>query len=308
MTRRSVRRRVLLVKVACFVLPAVAIVGLMHFMLPVLKEEYDLRRFGSDRDTVQIDTDHFRLYTKHSEKYASDLGEGLERFYAAFVSEEGSRYGIEAGEERALVYVFRDKGELARWSRREYHDPLTNNGGFYSPGRREIAIIARGEDLGEDLLSGYHEAIHMAFDVHLKGLSPWASEGLAVYYGDAVTWDMGRPVWGSPPNRAVGGLALALETDDDRPVLNRLLEARSADFSSEGNHFFYAGSYLLVHYLLGGESGSLAGGFLDYLRGDRGRASSGDRLQRFSSSLGIEPDDLERNWRRYREGLLGRSG
>ncbi|MBI4615501.1 MAG: hypothetical protein HY720_17925 [Planctomycetes bacterium] len=313
MGRVTFRGKILALKVLCFGGPFLVLLALLNAFFPALKEEYDLRRFGSRAGTVTVDGVHFRLYTELPLAYARELAAGLDRFYGGFVAGYGGRFHLEPGEEKALVYVFRDKEELEKWSRREFHRPMTNNGGFYDPEKREIGIVAGGEELEEDLVSGFHEAVHMAFDAGpgpraRKALSPWLSEGLAVYFGDGVTFAPGSLEWRGEAGRRIAGLIgrirSEIEESNSPAILSRLISAEPSSFLGPDNEFYYAASYLLVHFLLhaeGGSSGKRLDGLYEMERREGALYRHPEKIFR---ALGGDEKALERGWRRHARHLL----
>ncbi len=310
MPRSRLRQNMLLLKAVVFGLPILAILVALRLALPGLKQQYDLTRFSSD--AIEVERTHFRLYTRHEATWGHQLADGIESFFVAFLEENGARFQLEVGEEKALVYAFSSKEELEKWSKREFHDPMVNNGGFYSPGKREIGIIAHGHDLEEDLSSAYHEAVHMAFDIGLgpnpsTELSTWLNEGLAVYFGDGVIRSDRSYSWGScsPPEvrRLVVAVSEAIDANESKPLLRRVLAADMKAFTSEGNTFYYGAGYLLVHFLMAGEDGVHRNRFLEFYELERTKGSQSGRPEIFHRKIGLDAEELERRWRRYVQQL-----
>lgn len=306
MPASRLRRKMLLLKGAVFGVPLLGILVGLRLALPGLKEQYDLTRFSSD--AVELQRTHFRLYTHHEPTYGHQLADGIEAFFVAFLEAYGQEFHLAIGDETSLVYAFSSQEELEKWSKREFHDPMVNNGGFYSPGKREIGIVARGEDLAQDLSSAYHEAVHMAFDIGLgtsveSSLSPWLNEGLAVYFGDGVVRSNGSFSWGSCSPHEVRRLVIlvgdALEANASKPVLRSVVGADMKKFTGDDNTFFYGASYLLVHFLMHGEDGAHRKRLFDYYELESERGPQGSRPEVFHRAIGLDPEELERRWRRH---------
>jgi hypothetical protein len=156
-----------------------------------------------------------------------------------------------------------------------------------------------------------HELTHL---LNRRGigpaLPPWLEEGLASDLSVAKIDDLGRLLPGTLGGETlrmgeslfhVGGLAEVRGLRDAFEVggvtsFEELTELDSeAFYAAERVHLHYSLSLFWVHYLLSGESGSLAGGFRSFLAAlARGETLTGDLLL---EHLGADWDELERDFR-----------
>ena len=153
--------------------------------------------------------------------------------------------------------------------------------------------------------------------------SLWVSEGLASYFG--LTY---RDATGSFRAGAVGGKSIELLKDvkgggkESRAVLQNAKSAfkspRGKDgslvdsvlgvedpgrFYGENAAMYYSVSWLVVHYLLHGENGSLAGRFMRYLQLESRGEGGADALY---AVLELGPAELNAATAKYLRGLKSR--
>jgi hypothetical protein len=178
-----------------------------------------------------------------------------------------------------------------------------------------------GNVLGDTLV---HEAAHQLIGKRLyrgNEESLWVSEGLASYFGYTL-----QDADGTFRPGALGGKSAVLLRDAARPAasapaarldayrrelqrgemesLEDLVNITTPErFYGEGVEDRYTAAWLLVHYLLHGEGGALADGFVAYLRDDAAGRGGGTRL---FAALGRNPVELEAGFRAYVKGLKKR--
>ncbi|HXI01842.1 MAG TPA: DUF1570 domain-containing protein, partial [Candidatus Saccharimonadales bacterium] len=198
--------------------------------------------------------------------------------------------------------------------------------GHYRPGYNVIAIHSDAVDPGD--LPGVisHEAAHqlildLLYGPKPKAMSRWVNEGLASYFGFTRMDKHGEFHDGEIGGQEVQNLrdVPAGRAKEPRARLDRFRklagkaepgfvddlvreEMQSAFYSDDVNDR-YSAAWLLVHFLLHGEDGRLAGPFREYIsmeaRGEVGADA-------FYKTIGVDPAKLEAELTAYVKKLKAR--
>ena len=194
---------------------------------------------------IEIQTDHFHLYSSASEDRTRDVVVALEQFRAVLDQVIPGQSDEET--DRTTVFVFGSTGSYGPYNLRTPSGEPSVASGFCarSPYGYTIAIDATPGRSYRQLI--YHEYVHYLLFKRFPGLPIWLHEGLAEYFSTLSLDDDGARV-GFAPQRHVDWLRT-----HEAPMAYSLLSAtaESVNYSEiERAGPFYAGSWLLAHYLL----------------------------------------------------------
>lgn len=149
---------------------------------------------------------------------------------------------------RIPIWFCKNHEELMQHGWETLRQDLTNNGGFYDPLNRRIAIVSRrGVEADEDSL--FHEMTHAILDLGTTGdpqWSAWLNEGLAQYFEGSVY----NQKLGQLDSPSVHIVKTMVDNEARFIPLARLIESSESPFTSDENAFYYAESHLLVTYLM----------------------------------------------------------
>jgi tetratricopeptide (TPR) repeat protein len=206
---------------------------------------------SEDTRWVEVRTDHFHFYSSASEDRTRDVAVALEQFRA--VLDQFIPGQAEERADRTTVFVFGSTDSYVPYNVRTPSGEPSPASGFcaQSPYGYTIAIDATPGRSYRQLI--YHEYVHYLLFQRFPGIPIWLHEGLAEYFS-TLTLDDGEARVGFAPQNHVDWLLT-----NDAPQAYSLLSAtaESVNFSEiERAGPFYAGSWLLTHYLLhdaGGE-------------------------------------------------------
>jgi hypothetical protein len=200
----------------------------------------------------------------HARAGAALLDRALEDVVAA-----GAGFGLRAPA-RTVRLMLLEPGDFHGYSGVAVNDELAWNGGFFDPGRLEIALSA-GHD---EALGLRHEGTHLLFSIASRsGLSSWLSEGLACYFEHRGL-----------PRRPVAG---ALAVSD-------VIGASGKDFASAANAAAYRDAELLVTWLLDAAGPDVRGAFVRHVRLEMEEGPLGSSPSDFAKSVvGVEPAALD---------------
>src|SRR3712207_1833375 len=194
---------------------------------------------------------HYTVAGQAAERDLLRVAARLERYRAAF-----SRLLPEGHFDRTvptLVILFRDDASYAPFKPVYRGRVETNVAGYFQPGNEvnyiTMTLGADGPDGGSTLL---HEYVHLLVNNYFRTAPLWLKEGLAEFYSTARISSDGRKVTlGTAPASRVRALRHA-------PALLPLGELFAVDQQSphysepEKRALYYAQSWALVHYMLGG--------------------------------------------------------
>jgi tetratricopeptide (TPR) repeat protein len=253
---------------------------------------------------TEASSEHFALMTNAGEGRAAALLDTAERF--RYVLSQVLPELRLFTREPARIYGFRDLASLDSFL------PPTDEGGprisgYFRTGATGAVIVLdleNGPGAYERVL--FHEYAHLALSLDERGGLPlWFEEGLSEFYAGTRLGADDAEI-GVPDSRLLNVFS-RLSRRDILP-LEEVLRARDGARwleSRETGAFFYAESWVLVHYLL---AGSPEEGARTRLARFLARSSDGaDPVESFRESFGIEPAAMEAVLRRYvDEGRLPR--
>lgn len=265
----------------------------------------------SDRHFDALVTEHYRLQTDDIRLLLDETGTLFESFQAFFERFWDGRLELGAGdEEPTRVFLLRSFYKYNQLLRGDFRRIEVRPKGHYVRAF-DVIVAHTGADLPQQLPDALvHETAHRLIERRLlRGGPPslWVSEGLASYFGytyrdrdgefreGVVGGKSIRLVRDSAPGQSREGIdrlrgfkraASGLESD----FVERLVAIRDpAEFYGPRAELYYAGSWLLVHFLLHGEEGRYAEAFARYLTLDAAGAGP-DALYR---ELGAGPQQLQ---------------
>ncbi len=264
-----------------------------------------------DRHYNTRSTDHYRVQTDDIRLLIDETGDLLESFHAFFEEFWTGRVELADEEETSRVFLFRSFYKYNQLLQGDFRRASIRPKGHYL---RAFDVIAThsAADLPQQLPDALvHEAAHQLVERRLYpgGLpSLWVSEGLASYFGYTYRSKDGTFVPG-----VVGGKSIRLIRDtppgQSKEGIDRLRRfRREAGELGAGNfvddlisirdpgQFYgadvdlnYAGSWLLVHFLLHGDDGRYRAAFVRYLSLDAQGAGPDVLYQ----TLEVDPQELQ---------------
>ena len=285
----------------------------------------DADRLIRDRNYDSKTSDHYRVQTDDPRLNPAAASRLLESFRSYFETFWADRMELLEYTDVSRIFLF--------YSYFKYNQLLTGrkrfdefrSSGHYRPYYDVVVIhtdaVASGEL--EDTL--VHEAAHQLVGKRLYASGAeqahWVAEGMAAYFGFTAQDAHGNfqpGAIGAKGHSVVRGQSRAPQTVGNRRLqdfrrLARREEAPSvvdlvaiadpAVFYGEGLQERYTAAWLLVHYLLHGEDGGLAPGFVRFLESDAAGPSVPADLY---AALARTPDQLELGFRAYVLGLKNR--
>lgn len=207
---------------------------------------------SEDMRWIEVRTEHFHLYSSASEDRARDVATALEQFRA--VLDQFIPGQSDEQTDRTTAFVFGSTDSYGPYNVRTPSGEASAASGFcaQSPYGYTIAIDATPGRSYRPLI--YHEYVHYLLFQRFPGLPIWLHEGLAEYFS-TLSIDDGKARVGFAPQNHVDWL-LTNEAPEAYSLLSATAE--TVNYSEiERAGPFYAGSWLLAHYLLhdaGGES------------------------------------------------------
>ncbi len=229
----------------------------------------------------------YTIYFTEGETDPGDAAKTLETFVVHIVGRYGEVLGMERLDPTTSglkVYLLSSSDALEKFGLQRMNRDLANNGGYFLPAKREIALVLTGNRANDDR-GLRHEMMHalMNFSAPEAPWPNWFSEGMASFFeyssGEGEEWRPG----GGPRDRPPAEETLPLKT---------LLHAGGGDFTSGNNHLFYRSAQMLVEFLFTERRTQL---FVFY-----GRLRDGRGPDAFAETFGNQAD-LERAWRVYLE-------
>jgi Flp pilus assembly protein TadD len=163
-------------------------------------------------------------------------------------------------------------------------------GGTYLPGTDQHLLTVSTDKPASDWQALFHEYTHLVIQQTLRQVPPWFDEGLAEFHATVVFGGNGRR---AEVGRAHEAHLRLLRREPMLPVLELLATTRDDALYNEGDRrgMFYAQSWLLVHYLLGGDGSraTSAFGYLDEIQRGATVEQALDRALRTTPAL-LEKD------------------
>ena len=199
----------------------------------------------------ELETDHFVLLSGTMPERTQDIATALERFRASLVELMPEVGIVETA--KARVYIFGSKATVHPYNLRLPNGEPGSAGGY-------CVRSAMGYYIGIDATPGYlwrpavyHEYTHLLMFSRYPGLPLWLHEGIAEYFSTLLI-DEGRLRVGFAPEKHLEWLR-----EHAPPLPGQLFTMREDDpeyHEQERAGAFYAGSWLLTHYLLHDGAGS----------------------------------------------------
>lgn len=194
---------------------------------------------------IEVRSDHFRFFSSASEDRTHDIVAALEQFRTVLDQLMPGRSVEDT--EMTTVFVFGSNDSYGPYNLRTASGEPSAAAGFCarSPYGYTIAINATPGRSYRQMI--YHEYVHHLLFQRFPGTPIWLHEGLAEYFS-TLTLDDGQTRIGFAPQRHVDWLRT-----NEAPAAYVLLgaTAESVKYSEiERAGPFYAGSWLLAHYLL----------------------------------------------------------
>lgn len=280
-----------------------------------------------DRNHRAANGTHYRVQTDDPRLDARAAVALLEGFRSWFDEYWGDRLALAPYEQTSRVFMFYSFYKFNRLLEGDFRFRDVRPKGHYGSLFDVITLHTDAdgpEVLGDALV---HEAAHQLVDrrLYASGHIPslWLSEGLASYFGYTRMDETGTFLPGEIGGKATelirgvrgksGESRSRLKTlrrlfgsadSDAAPIVERVLSIEDPNrFYGENAQQNYGVSWLLVHYLLHGDDGAHADGFLRYLRGETSGRRGPDELYR---SIGIDAGELERRLARYLKRVKAR--
>jgi len=296
------------------ILGLLTVVVLLRSLLPPLADRLHAIRVGGD--VTLLEADFGKIFSRVPLVVAQRLEEELSRFLSSFLRTAAQDFDlsrVEVGELGLTIDLWESQEELARYYQSIHRDDFSNNGGYYDPSSRTIALVA-GADYDSLRRAVFHEATHLIFDLFASGrggrFPRWLGEGLAVYFEGAVVEGGEVRVGGrealTPELVALARLArhghgLGEGPGPELPDLDDLLASEPQNFRSETNVLYYAQSAFLVHFLLEEAGPDVRQAFLDLCRRPEVRTRTTRSLAR---ALHLAPEELEGSFSAFLGNLL----
>ncbi|MBX3354546.1 MAG: DUF1570 domain-containing protein [Phycisphaeraceae bacterium] len=209
------------------------------------------------------------------------------------------------GQEHLTVYMFASPQDYRDTLRTRFGVNAAGSGGMFFVGPRGSGLAFFTGDLPRTRIEhvirheGFHQVAHSYFEGNLP---PWANEGLAEYFGEAVVVD-GTVIEGQVTPRTVSRVKALIDNEQVIPFA-QLLARDSRTWNSAvttggaSNQYLQAAS--MVQFLLWGEGGRLSSNFSAYLRHlNDGR----DSVSAFRMAFGGTDDrvlaEFEQRWRSF---------
>jgi hypothetical protein len=259
--------------------PVVLVVGILNLVGPGVRTARLASHLPDGYEVLRDDLPDYVIYGRPGSETASRAGEILSRFTRAVLDGYGEMFGLTPPDSRFLVVVFASHDDLAEYGRDHLGADFERNGGFYLPANRTLAVIDQGSF--EDLIRAlFHEGTHLLLDTWVRGeghdWSLWLNEGLATWFEESSIRGE-RVRLGGVGERTRTQLLGALAEGKWIPVPD-LLAADPEDFRSEGNYLYYAGSCLLVDFLIRRERRAFAEYFAEERKSGPVRPGAFERI------------------------------
>lgn len=210
------------------------------------------RQVEGEAPWLRIDGDEVTVLTNAEAERGLEIAAALQRFRAVF-SRLAPALELNSPAPTTLL-AFRDRQSYAPYKTVADRGSSRILGQFISHPSGNYLTLDAGTELVSSLSVIHHEYVHYFVRHNFPGVPLWFNEGLAEYYSTFASDDEGVHLGGAV-DRHLAWLRRQGELD--------LSDILAADTRSESYHApdqvggFYATSWLLVHYLLSGDSEQL---------------------------------------------------
>lgn len=243
---------------------------------------------------------HYWIKTDVQPELANQLARHLNTMYAEYSRRLASLPSREP--EKLNVMIFAEQRDYHFILRTKFGVDGTGSGGMFFANPSGTALALWIEDLPmrrvEHVLQ--HEGFHQfAFSRFGGDLPPWANEGLAEFFGEAVLVD-DRLVIGQTTPRVINRLQNAIELGEYIP-LRRMLTMDSVQWSAQVRRgdasLRYNQAWSMVHFLVYGDNGRYVSAFEQYLKLINAGYTSEQSFVRAFGSPDIEA--FENRWKAF---------
>ncbi|WP_308364650.1 MULTISPECIES: DUF1570 domain-containing protein [unclassified Microbulbifer] len=247
-------------------------------------------------DWREYRSDYFTVYSDASEKRVSNLLRDMERFRQAILFVTRQENTLE--NQRLQVFYFKSSRQFKKFTRKD------NIAGFYTDTWDGPLIFARANAGGfSDGGVAFHEYVHHLMRERGQSIYPkWYSEGFAEFLASARLTKDG--VWiGEVPKWRL--YAFSGKGAGSRPLpLREILKPDTENYSPLYANSYYAGAWLLTHYLQFGAG--YAGKSYDKETSNYFHAlkNGEDPLKAFEEHYGKSLDEMQAELNRYARGQL----
>lgn len=248
-------------------------------------------------DWLQARSENFLLIGNADEWTICEVANQLEEFRATIQSLWSS--APELPFKPMVVFVFRDARSFEPFAPLDEQGHPLEVGGYLLDGEGiSFICVSRMRDRRVDDLV-FHEYVHHLLHWISPRLPTWLGEGLSEYYSTFRLVDRGRRAL---IGRIIPGHVSLLRHSALLPLSRLFNDESSASLGKKQSNLHYVQSWLLVHYLLQGETERFRPGFLRYL--EDSREDDQQELARFRSALGVDDRKVEKGLSAYlRHGL-----
>jgi hypothetical protein len=204
-------------------------------------------------------------------------------------------------EERLNVLAFASQSDYQLTLRARFGVNATASGGMFFVTSAGTALAFFTEGLPRQRLRHLiqHEGFHQfAYSRFGDDLPPWANEGLAEFFGQAII--VGDTMTMGQCNPRVLNLLQRSVDSGSAIAMPRMLSLTSRNWTenlrSGESALYYAQAWSMVQFLVYGENGAHASAFDTYLKHINNGLPAGEA---FSRALGPDVEDFEARWEQW---------
>ena len=245
---------------------------------------------------------HYQITTDVDRKLAKKIAEHMELVYAEY---DRRLSAFHTRDSRAMpLYVLSTRAKYKRIMRSNFGINAANTSGMFFVNERGpmLATWVQGQSRTRLFATLRHEGFHQFAWVRIgQDLPPWANEGLARYFGDAIVV-RGKFRTGLASGARVRHIQAAIKNGEHigfRELLNMPTEewGNRVIGGNSQTALQYDQAWSIVHFLINAKRGKYAGPFIDYLK----LISKGFVTEdAFSRAFGTRNyDKFEAVWKRY---------
>ena len=261
---------------------------------------------------------HYKVKTDDPRFVPAKATELLDGFRAFFDGFWAGKVEMRPYEQVGRFYLFYSRAKYKKLFNETHQDEQEWSIGHY---REFFDIVAAHTDsVGPENLPDIliHEAAHQLVQQRLFGSGsrpwPWLAEGLASYFGymergadgtykperiggkGIYLFKKGSPVGRGLGRGDLGPYAASLRKGEARRIAEMIQMEEQEAFYAEGREDRYAASWMLVHFLLHGDNGARAAGFMRFLA----REATGDTVpDDLYQEIGMTADQLQAAFEAY---------
>jgi hypothetical protein len=257
-------------------------------------------------------TTHYKVKTDDPRLLPGKAAELLEQFRAFFDQYWTGKLELHPYDDVGRIYLFYSRFHYSKLFEGTSRAASSWTVGHYREFEDIVALHTDSVGLAGLPDALLHEAAHQLVQKKLYGPetqpSPWLAEGLASYFGNMVRDGEGRfqpakiggkSAWifregdrsgDDMARHQARAYASLLRKKAARPVDEMVRMPDMASFYSEGREERYAASWLLVHFLMHGDQGAHAAGFVRYLAREIHEDTTAEI---FYKDIGMTPDELQ---------------